>query len=42
MSRDSFIVRSLIAAAAEQVIAGAPKLTALDQTIGDGRHGAAM
>jgi len=35
-------LRSLIAAAAEQVIASAPELTALDQAIGDGDHGANM
>jgi dihydroxyacetone kinase-like protein len=32
----------LIAAAAEQVIASAPELTALDQAIGDGDHGINM
>ena len=36
------MLRSLIAAAAEQVIACAPELTALDQAIGDGDHGANM
>ena len=35
-------MRSLIAAAAEQVIASAAELTALDQAIGDGDHGANM
>jgi phosphoenolpyruvate---glycerone phosphotransferase subunit DhaL len=35
-------VRSLIAAAAEEVIASAPELTALDQAIGDGDHGINM
>ena len=32
----------LVKAAAEQVIASAPELTALDQAIGDGDHGANM
>jgi dihydroxyacetone kinase-like protein len=35
-------LKSLIAAAAEQVIASAPELTALDQAIGDGDHGTNM
>ncbi len=34
--------KSLVKAAAEQVIASAPELTALDQAIGDGDHGANM
>ena len=42
MPRDSFILRSLIAAAAEQVIAGAPKPTAFDQATGDGRRRATI
>jgi dihydroxyacetone kinase-like protein len=33
------VLRSLIAAAAERVIASASELTALDQAIGDGDHG---
>ncbi len=35
-------VTSLVKAAAEQVIASAPELTALDQAIGDGDHGVNM
>jgi dihydroxyacetone kinase-like protein len=35
-------LKSLVKAAAEQVIASAPELTALDQAIGDGDHGANM
>jgi phosphoenolpyruvate---glycerone phosphotransferase subunit DhaL len=35
-------LRSLIVAAAEEVIAQAPELTALDQAIGDGDHGINM
>jgi phosphoenolpyruvate---glycerone phosphotransferase subunit DhaL len=35
-------LRSLIVAAAEEVIAKAPELTALDQAIGDGDHGINM
>ena len=35
-------LKSLVKAAAEQVIAGAPELTALDQAIGDGDHGTNM
>jgi phosphoenolpyruvate---glycerone phosphotransferase subunit DhaL len=35
-------LKSLVKAAAEQVIANAPELTALDQAIGDGDHGANM
>lgn len=42
MSLESATLKSLIAAAAEQVIACAPELTALDQAIGDGDHGANM
>src|ERR1700742_4578649 len=34
--------KSLVKVAAEQVIASAPELTALDQAIGDGDHGANM
>ncbi|MCP1842461.1 dihydroxyacetone kinase-like protein [Bradyrhizobium sp. USDA 4524] len=34
--------RSLLKAAAEQVIASAPELTSLDQAIGDGDHGTNM
>jgi len=36
------VLRSLIAAAAERVIASASELTALDQAIGDGDHGLNM
>lgn len=36
------LLKALIAAAAEQVIAAAPQLTALDQAIGDGDHGTNM
>ena len=42
MSLDPSVLRSLIAVAAEQVIAGASELTALDQAIGDGDHGLNM
>src|SRR5271169_7003098 len=42
MNLDASTLRSLIAAAAEQVIASAPELTALDQAIGDGDHGINM
>ena len=42
MSLDPSILRSLIAVAAERVIASAPELTALDQAIGDGDHGLNM
>ena len=35
-------LKSLVKAAAEQVIASAPELTALDQAIGDGDHGVNM
>lgn len=36
------VLKALITAAAAQVIASAPELTALDQAIGDGDHGANM
>ena len=39
MSLDPSVLMSLIAAAAERVIASASELTALDQAIGDGDHG---
>ncbi len=42
MNLDVSTLRSLIAAAAEQVVASAPELTALDQAIGDGDHGINM
>jgi dihydroxyacetone kinase-like protein len=42
MSLDPSLLKSLISAAAEQVIASAPELTALDQAIGDGDHGTNM
>jgi dihydroxyacetone kinase-like protein len=42
MNLDASTLRSLIAAAAEEVIASAPELTALDQAIGDGDHGINM
>src|SRR5579862_7667788 len=42
MSLDPSVLRSLIAVAAEGVIAGASELTALDQAIGDGDHGLNM
>jgi phosphoenolpyruvate---glycerone phosphotransferase subunit DhaL len=42
MSVESATLKSLVKAAAEQVIASAPELTALDQAIGDGDHGANM
>ena len=42
MPLDAMLLKSLIAAAAEQVIASAPELTALDQAIGDGDHGTNM
>jgi phosphoenolpyruvate---glycerone phosphotransferase subunit DhaL len=35
-------LKTLVKAAAEQVIASAPKLTSLDQAIGDGDHGTNM
>jgi dihydroxyacetone kinase-like protein len=42
MNLEASTLRSLIAAAAERVIASAPELTALDQAIGDGDHGINM
>jgi phosphoenolpyruvate---glycerone phosphotransferase subunit DhaL len=42
MSLKPATLKSLVKAAAEQVIASAPELTALDQAIGDGDHGANM
>jgi len=42
MSLDPSVLRSLIAVAAERVIASASELTALDQAIGDGDHGLNM
>src|ERR1700758_5270797 len=42
MDLDPGTLRSLIIAAAEQVIASAPELTVLDQAIGDGDHGTNM
>jgi phosphoenolpyruvate---glycerone phosphotransferase subunit DhaL len=42
MSVEPETFKSLVKAAAEQVIASAPELTALDQAIGDGDHGANM
>ncbi len=42
MAMQSELIKSLVKAAAEQVIASAPELTALDQAIGDGDHGANM
>jgi phosphoenolpyruvate---glycerone phosphotransferase subunit DhaL len=36
------MLKSLVKVAAEQVIASAPELTALDQAVGDGDHGANM
>jgi dihydroxyacetone kinase-like protein len=42
MSVEPVKLKSLVKAAAEQVIASAPELTALDQAIGDGDHGANM
>jgi dihydroxyacetone kinase-like protein len=42
MSLQPDTFNSLVKAAAEQVIASAPELTALDQAIGDGDHGANM
>jgi phosphoenolpyruvate---glycerone phosphotransferase subunit DhaL len=42
MHLDSGTLRSVIVAAAEQVIASAPELTVLDQAIGDGDHGINM
>jgi dihydroxyacetone kinase-like protein len=42
MSVEAATLKSLVRAAAEQVIASAPELTELDQAIGDGDHGANM
>src|SRR6202050_685873 len=42
MSVEPVKLKSLVKAAAEQVIASAPELTTLDQAIGDGDHGANM
>ena len=42
MSLQPDTFKSLVKAAAEQVIASAPELTALDQAIGDGDHGTNM
>ena len=42
MNLEASTLRSLVTAAAEQVIASAPELTALDQAIGDGDHGINM
>jgi dihydroxyacetone kinase-like protein len=42
MSVEPATLKSLVKAAAEQVIASAPELTTLDQAIGDGDHGANM
>jgi phosphoenolpyruvate---glycerone phosphotransferase subunit DhaL len=42
VSLDAPTLRALIAAAAEQVVASTAELTALDQAIGDGDHGANM
>ncbi len=42
MSMQPETLKSLVKAAAEQVIASAPELTALDQANGDGDHGANM
>ena len=42
MPLDPSVLRSLIAVAAERVIASASELTALDQAIGDGDHGLNM
>jgi len=42
MSLQPETLKSLVRAAAEQVIANAAELTALDQAIGDGDHGANM
>src|ERR1700678_2738699 len=42
MSVEPVKLKSLVKAAAEQVIASAPELTALDQAIGDGDHGTNM
>jgi dihydroxyacetone kinase-like protein len=42
MNLEASTLRSLVTAAAEQVIASASELTALDQAIGDGDHGINM
>jgi phosphoenolpyruvate---glycerone phosphotransferase subunit DhaL len=42
MSLEPETLKSLVRAAAEHVIASTPELTALDQAIGDGDHGANM
>ena len=42
MSLDPLILRSMIATAAERLIASADELTSLDQAIGDGDHGVNM
>jgi phosphoenolpyruvate---glycerone phosphotransferase subunit DhaL len=42
MSLDPALLKSMITAAAEQVIANATQLTELDQAIGDGDHGINM
>lgn len=42
MSLDQAAMRTLISAAADEVIRSAPELTALDQAIGDGDHGINM
>ncbi len=42
MALDPLLMKSMIAAAAEDVIAAADELTALDQAIGDGDHGINM
>jgi phosphoenolpyruvate---glycerone phosphotransferase subunit DhaL len=42
MPLDPQLLKSLVKAAAEQVIASTAELTALDQAIGDGDHGANM
>jgi dihydroxyacetone kinase-like protein len=42
MALDPATLRTLIAAAAAQVVASAPELTRLDQAIGDGDHGTNM
>ena len=42
MSLEPEMLKTLVKAAAEQVIASAAELTALDQAVGDGDHGANM
>jgi phosphoenolpyruvate---glycerone phosphotransferase subunit DhaL len=42
VSLDPAMLRALVVAAAEQIIASSAELTALDQAIGDGDHGANM